>query len=182
MLRRKEGSKMNYGTRKTLKVASAQRNKRFGYAGRRGFLYTRDAMSSLLRTLLAIATITILSACGFTKSKDAAAKVVDTFHGQFNDSKFGEIYAAATPAFKSAASEAEFLKFITAVRTKLGTVKSASATGWNVNTYNGVTTVVLKYDTTFERGSAVESFNFLIAGESAIMQGYNVNSPALITN
>ena len=139
-------------------------------------------MSSLFRSFLAIATVAILSACGLTKSKDVAVKFVDAFHQQFNDSKFGEIYSASTPAFKSAANEADFTKFIQAVRTKLGTVKSASQNGWKVNNINGVTSVVLTYKTDFEKGSAEETFTFIVSGESAAIQGYNVNSPALITN
>lgn len=139
-------------------------------------------MSSLFRTILAIATVAILSACGLTKSKDVAVKFVDAFHQQFNDSKFGEIYSASTPAFKSAANEPEFMKFIGAVRTKLGPVKGASQNGWKVNSINGVTSVVLTYKTDFEKGSADETFTFIVSGESAAIQGYNVNSPTLITN
>jgi hypothetical protein len=139
-------------------------------------------MKTLFRSLLAIVTVTILAACGLGKGKEVATKSVETFHQQFNDSKFTEIYTAATPALKTATNEADFMKFIQAVRRKLGAVKSTSQQGWNVNTFNGVKSVVLTHKTEFEQGSAVETFTFIISGESATLQGYNVNSPALITN
>jgi hypothetical protein len=139
-------------------------------------------MSSLFRTLLAVATLTILSACGLTKGKEIATKSVETFRQQFSESKFAEIYSAATPAFKASVNEANFTKFIQAVQRKLGAYKSSTQSGWKVNSINGTTSVVLNYDSVFEQGSAVETFTFIISGDSAVLQGYNVNSPALIIN
>lgn len=139
-------------------------------------------MSSLFRTFLAVATLTILSACGLTKGKEIATKSVETFRQQFSESKFAEIYSAATPAFKASVNEANFTKFIQAVQRKLGAYKSSTQSGWKVNSINGTTSVVLNYDSVFEQGSAVETFTFIISGDSAVLQGYNVNSPALIIN
>jgi hypothetical protein len=139
-------------------------------------------MSSLFRTLLAIVSIFILSACGLTKGKEVATKAVDTFHQQLNDSKFTEIYSAATPAFKTSAKEADFMKFIQAVHRKLGAYKTGTQSGWRTNATTSGTFVVLTYNSDFEQGSAVETFTFVVSGESATLQGYNVNSQALITN
>jgi hypothetical protein len=74
------------------------------------------------------------------------------------------------------------MKFLQFVRRKLGTVKSATQSGFKVNTFNGVTSVLLTYKTDFEKGSAVETFTFITSGDSATLQGYNVNSPVLIPN
>jgi len=139
-------------------------------------------MTSLFRTVLAIVSVVTLSACGLTKGKEAATKAVETFHQQFNDSKFTEIYSASTAAFKASSKEPDFMKFIEAVHRKLGPVKTATPNGWNVNTFNGVTSVVLTYNTDFEQGSGVETFTFITSGDSATLQGYNINSQALIIN
>ena len=139
-------------------------------------------MSSLFRKVFAIATVTILTACGSTKGKEVATKSVDKFHQQFDNSKFTEIYSAVTPGFKTTTKEADFIKFIQAVRRKLGTVKVSTQNGSNVNTFNGTTSVVLTYKTDFEKGYAVETFTFITSGDSATLQGYNVNSAALIIN
>ncbi len=74
------------------------------------------------------------------------------------------------------------MKFLQFARRKLGTVKSATQSGSNVNMFNGVTSVVLTYKTDFEKGSAVETFTFIASGDSAMLQGYNINSSALIPN
>ena len=117
-----------------------------------------------------------------TKGKEIATTSVETFRQQFSESKFAEIYSAATPAFKASVNEANFTKFIQAVQRKLGAYKSSTQSGWKVNSINGTTSVVLNYDSVFEQGSAVETFTFIISGDSAVLQGYNVNSPALIIN
>ena len=139
-------------------------------------------MSSLLRILLATVAALTIAACGLTKGKAAATKAVDTFHQQFNDSEFTAIYSASTSAFKSAAREPDFMAFIQAVRRKLGAFKSGTQTSWNVSSVNGVTTVVLKYQSQFDQGSATETFTYLTFGETATLQGYNINTPVLIIN
>jgi hypothetical protein len=73
------------------------------------------------------------------------------------------------------------MKFLQSVRRKLGTVKSATQIA-NSNTFNGVTSVVLTYKTDFEKASAVETFTFIVSSDAATLQGYHVNSNALITN
>jgi Protein of unknown function (DUF4019) len=124
----------------------------------------------------------ILTACGLTKGNEVATKSVNTFHQQLNDSKFKEIYSSTAPAFKTASKEADFTKMLQAVHRKLGTVRSATQEGSNVNMFNGVTRIVLTYKTVFEQGSAIETFTFVTSGDSATLQGYNINSSALITN
>jgi hypothetical protein len=139
-------------------------------------------MSSPFRTLLAIVTVSIVAGCGFTKGKEVATKAVDKFHQQFNDSKFTEIYSATTPAFKTAGKEADFMKFIQAVRRKLGAFKSSTSSGWSANATTSGTFMTLTFKSDFEQGSAVETFTFVVSGASATLQGYNVNSPKLITD
>jgi hypothetical protein len=129
---------------------------------------------------LAIATIMTLTACGLTNGQEASKKSVDTFHQQFNDSKFAEMYSAATPALKTFTKEADFMKSLQSVRRQLGTVKNTTQNGWKVNTFDGVvTSIVLTYKTDFEKGSGVETFTFIVSGDIATLQSYNVNSEAL---
>ena len=139
-------------------------------------------MNALLRSFLATSIIFTFGSCGFTKGKEAATNAADRFHQQFNDAKFAEIYDDATPAFKSASSEADFLKFIQAIHRKLGSVKDAKANGWKINTFNGTTSVILGYETEFAKGKGTETFTFITSGTTATLQGYNINSNALIAD
>lgn len=138
-------------------------------------------MKNLFRIFLGISAAFLIAGCGFAKSKEAAVKGVEAFHQEFNDSKFREVYAAATPAFKSASTEPDFLKFMEAVRRKLGAYKGGTQQGWRTNVFNGKTSVELSYKSDFEKGSAVETFTYSVSGGGATLQGYNVTSPKLVT-
>ncbi len=139
--------------------------------------------SPLLRTLFFIAIAIGLGGCAITQGKaSAATRTVDTIHQQYNESKFRAIYAAATPGFRTTANEAGFLRFMQAVRTKLGAFQGGTLGSSSTKTTPSGTTVALTYKSQFERGPAVETFNFLMTGEAATLQGYNVNSPALLLN
>jgi hypothetical protein len=139
-------------------------------------------MSAAIRSFLAVMFICAVAGCDVAKSMSSAGKSVDAFHKKFNDQKFAEIYSGATPAFKGATKEAEFLKFMQAVHRKLGPFKSGTQSGWRGNTTMSGTTVILTYNSQFEKNSAVETFTFSVSGETATLQGYNINSNALITD
>ncbi|HVY69110.1 MAG TPA: DUF4019 domain-containing protein [Verrucomicrobiae bacterium] len=139
-------------------------------------------MGFITRVLLAVVGLLTLASCGFGKSKEIAAKSVTTFHQEYNNSKFGEIYSGATPAFKTATKEGDFLKFIEAVHRKLGPFQTATQSGWQVNATTSGKFVVLSFNSQFENGAAAETFTFVVSGESAALQKYNINSPVLIIN
>jgi hypothetical protein len=139
-------------------------------------------MKAPFRLLIAALLLVTVAGCGFAKSKQIAAKSVETFHQQFNETRFSAIYSGSTTNFKASAPEAEFLKFIQAVRRKLGAFQSGTETGWRTNNTTNGTFVVLTYNSQFERGKATETFTFVISRETATLQGYNVNSPELITD
>ena len=63
---------------------------------------------------------------------------------------------------------------------KLGKVTQTANAGFNVNTFNLTTRVVLNQNTTFEQGNATEVFTFEMNGEKAVLVGYNINSTELI--
>lgn len=136
-------------------------------------------MICLCRIVLAAVAVLFFAACDLSKGKEAATKAADTFHQQFNAGKFSEIYRTATPAFQS--SEPKFLEFIHALRGKLGALTSATQHGWRTNVTTQSTSVMLFYNSQFERGSAQETFTFVVSGETATLQGYNVSSQELLT-
>ena len=139
-------------------------------------------MKTLLLSLSVVLTLFTVAGCSFTKSKQIAEKAVDTFHQQFNETQFGAIYSGATASFKAGATEADFFKLIQAIRGKFGSFQSGSEAGWRTNATTDGTFVILTYSSQFERGKATETFTFVISGESATLQSYNINSPALISD
>ena len=116
----------------------------------------------------------------FVNSKATAARSVDTFHQQFNSGQFPAIYDGATPAFRKSASQAQFMAFMQAVQRKLGAFSSGAQHSWSSATTTAGRSAVLTYNSQFEQGSAVETFSFVVSGDQATLQGYNINSPTLV--
>jgi len=122
-----------------------------------------------------------LSGCGnMTKGKAAAKSQIPVFHEQFNAGNLQAIVDAAHPEMLKASSASEITNFIGVVRRKLGKVTDSQEQTWKMNTFNGVTTVVLVQNTTFEQGKGTETFTFRIQKEKASLLGYNINSQDLI--
>jgi hypothetical protein len=140
------------------------------------------SMSLSFRVFLALFTIIGFTSCGITKGKESAVDAVKKFHAEFNDSKFKEIYAAASPTFQKATTEADFLKFVQAVRRKLGVYQSGTQNGWRTNATTMGTFVELVYNSQFEKGGGVERFIFVISDETATLHGWNINSQTLVTD
>ena len=114
------------------------------------------------------------------KGKKAAEQGVAAYHRLYNEGKLKEIYDTSHSKMKAATPEKDFMDFIDAVQRKLGKVTQTKNAGFNVGTFNFVTTVVLTQNTTFEHGSAAETFTFEMNGDNAVLVGYNINSKDLI--
>ena len=124
-----------------------------------------------------------LTGCGdFIHGKEVASDAMDEFHDRFNAGDFDKIYDTADPDFQKAMARADFLKFIGAVHRKLGNYKTCDSQGWKSNTFNGDTSVDLRYKTTFEKGAGEEDFLFRVSGTRATLRGYHINSTQLITD
>jgi Protein of unknown function (DUF4019) len=122
------------------------------------------------------------AACAaFTKGKAAGEKAVENFHAQLNAEKFDEIYEQSSKEFKDSGSKEEIIKFLQAVRRKLGTVNKTSSQGWHVNTTPTGTVITMSYETEYSNDTATESFTFYMNGEEAQLVNYKIDSKKLIT-
>jgi hypothetical protein len=135
-----------------------------------------------MKTISLFLVIALLaSGCGqMLHGKKAAEQSTADFHKLYNDGKLSEIYSAGHSKFKSATTEKQFVEFMSAVQRKLGKVTQTSNAGFNVRTFNLITTVVLNQNTTFEQGAGTEVFTFQMVGGKAVLVGYNINSKDLI--
>jgi len=133
------------------------------------------------RIVVITSLLIAVSSCSFTKDKQIAESAVVQFHNQYSSAQFHEIYNQADKGFRKSADEAKFVEYAEAVRRKLGTVRQASQTSWHVNSTTDGTVVTLSYDTEFSEGKGTEQFAFHIVGDKALLYGYNVNSPLLVT-
>ncbi len=88
----------------------------------------------------------------------------------------------AAPAYRTATSEELNSKLILAIHRKLGKAGPFRQTNWRVNWTTSGTYVFIEGEDDFANGKAMESFQFLVDHEQALLVGWNVNSPVLITN
>ena len=58
-----------------------------------------------------------------------------------------------------------------------GAFKSATRRSWGFSSDDGVTDVKLKYDSTYEKGTAVEAFVYRMSGEKALLVKYDIMTP-----
>ena len=139
-------------------------------------------MQIKIKYLILLALVALLfSSCSFGKHKEAAEKAVARFHQQFNAGQYREIYTQCGEGFRQATSEADTIALFEAIRRKLGSVVNTRQLGWKVNTTPGGTVVRMGYETTFSEGKGQEDFTFQMNSGQAVIVGYNVNSPLLIT-
>jgi len=129
--------------------------------------------------VIVLGALAVAGCSGMASGKRAAETEVVTFHRLYNAKKFEEIYSSAHEKMRNHTTEAAFLELIQRIREKLGKMTSTSSTGFNVRSINGTTTVILTRATTFEHGSARETFTYEMVGEKAELVGYNVKSDSL---
>ena len=114
------------------------------------------------------------------KSTAEADKAASEFHGLYDVEDYDKIFDTAHADFKASKPKAEIISFVRSVREKLGKVKSSNRTGWQANSMNMKTNVVLTFSTEFENGKGEETFTYRIADGKATLLGWYVNSNDLI--
>lgn len=120
----------------------------------------------------------LLVSCGGT---DEAKRGVDEFRTRVAQKSYSEIYRAAAAELRQATTEEEFVRFMTALDRKLGSWQSAAEPVWNVTRGTAGHVVNLTYQSQFAKGAANEQFTWRIESGRAILLGYHVNSPLLVT-
>ncbi len=68
----------------------------------------------------------------------------------------------------------------TALRQKLGSLKSSKKKTWNVTHGTGGTLVKLAYESEFDAGRATETFVYRIKDGKAVLVAYHIDSNALL--
>ena len=124
----------------------------------------------------------LVTGCSSGQDLNLAQSEIERFRQLMTAQQFGQIYSEASDELKKTTGEQDMARLLTAIDRKLGPVKNAEKNGWNVNYNTSGTSVTLKFNTQFERGTGAETFVYRIAGGKALLAGYNITSNALITN
>ncbi|MDP4781017.1 MAG: DUF3887 domain-containing protein [Akkermansiaceae bacterium] len=122
----------------------------------------------------------ILTGCNPIKDSALAEKEVPKFHALFDAEDFETIFDTGHPDFQAAQSKEDLIHFLTVVRGKVGAVKSTSKNGWQANSLNGKTNIVLTYKTVFENGDGTETFTYRVEGGKASLLGWHIDAPVIL--
>ena len=131
---------------------------------------------SPLLAAAALASIFSLSGCGLADT-GAAQEEVDRFHQRWNANEFKAIHELSHPDLRSNYTAEELIASFEGVRNNYGAFQSAKQSSWSINTKNGVRVIELKYNSTFEKGPAVESFTYQMSGDKPLLVHYNIKTP-----
>lgn len=140
-------------------------------------------MTKFLRYLLPIAVAAMLAACGVQESYKVSAAQAERFHAALSAGSYDQIWDAAAPELQKKTDKVRFTALLDAVGRKLGKVTEAKQVGWYGNNDNGVSTVTMKFDTTFERGSGKETITFLwVSDDQLKLSDYAIDSQEMLIN
>jgi hypothetical protein len=134
------------------------------------------------KQLGALVLLAGLAACSSGEHLESAERAVAEFRELMSGRQFAQVYAGASEELRNASTEANLVRILDALHSKLGRTSLAEKSGWNVNFHSSGTFVSLGFKTQFEKGAGVEQFVFRISDGKARLVSYNVNSPALLLN
>jgi len=133
-----------------------------------------------LRCLVVAALMLVCLSCSSSEDINIARAAVAHFHQQLNAGLPDEIYRNAAEEYQAAASSELNRELIEAVRRKMGNAAQFQVTGWRLNYLTSGRSLALQCRTAFAHGDAVESFEWRIQGNKALLLGWNINSPLLV--
>ncbi len=134
---------------------------------------------SAMRILAIIMAAVTLQGCFVAKDFDDAEQSVVIFHDSLNRGVYEEIWELTSPAFREAQVREDARTLFSAMHSQLGAVvKSEEIDASFYASSSEGETVTLVYHTTFEHGSATETFVFMVESGKPLIWNYNINSDA----
>lgn len=132
------------------------------------------------KLFFSLALLLFISSCTITKDKELAEKSTAKFHSQYNAGQFHEVYSDAAEDMKKTLTEDNFMRLMISIRKKLGILKEANQTGFQITSNLGHTYITVLYEANFEKDKAEEQFTWITNGNHASLIGYHINSPSFL--
>ena len=139
-------------------------------------------MTASIRAALVLSFAVLIVSCGVKQAMEDASAEITQFHADFDREAYDAIWSTTSSEFRQVSKKNDFEKLLAAIHAKLGAVKKSDQQGWQANTNNGVSTVVINTKTAFAKGEGVETFTYIREGKALKLLGYNIQSAALIYN
>lgn len=141
-----------------------------------------DTVTRASGTALLVISLLASQGCGTSSPTAMAQSAVTSFHSQLNAAQFETIWTGADELFRGTTTHDHYAKLTGGVHNKLGLVVNTTQLGWTVNHMDAQTRVTLHERTQFQHGSGVETFMYIVRGNTAKLAGYNIQSDDHITS
>ncbi len=134
--------------------------------------------------LTAMSLIILAWRCGSAlhQGRALADSAVGEFHEKLNAGQYEEIYRGADQELAIETKHEELIRFLERLHSKLGDAGVTTQMNIRVNATTFGSSVVAQYNTTFARGTAVETFTWVEKGGTLKLHGYDIHSNALVVN
>lgn len=134
---------------------------------------------SAMRILVFFLAAVTLQGCLQAENFDDAEQSVTLFHDRLNRGVYEEIWELTAPVFRDAQVRQDAREIFSAMHSRLGVVLTSEKieASFYASSNEG-STVTLVYHTVFERGSATETFVFMVDSGKPLIWNYNINSDA----
>ena len=129
-----------------------------------------------------LASFIALAGCSVSNDVPTAEKAISSFHSELNAGDFRKIYNNTDTDFKAATKEADFLKLLGLVHSKLGYFKTGKSLRWSDDVMTNGHRVALSYKASYQNGDADETFVYRLNNGNTALIGYRVNSNVFFLN
>lgn len=119
-------------------------------------------------------------ACGANQELSRCDEAVNEFHGLFSAQQYQVSYKMFDDPYKRKVSVADHESFFAMLWQRLGAVKDAKRTGWQIFSQPGGTRISVQYETVFANGDGHEQFLFFLTDSKVILENYDLQSPLLV--
>ena len=111
------------------------------------------------------------------KGTTAAEGEVERFHRLWNADEFKAVYDDAHEKLRKSQTAEEYVAKLEQVKGNYGAFKSTKKRRSGVSSDKNENIIKLSYDSTYERGSAVEVFAYRMTTYRALLYSYDIMSP-----
>lgn len=136
---------------------------------------------SLLATVLVVGYFAWQCGSGFVAAARLSDAAVQQFHTQLDAGDFEGIFHESDEGFQKADAKESTLKFLAGVHDKLGKSGRFERGSIHINAQISTTFVTVTYNSTFQNGTAQETFTWRKTGGALKLISYNVQSNAFIS-
>ena len=132
----------------------------------------------------ALILVFLMWQCGsaLVQGRKLADAAVRHFHQQLNAGDYEGIYREADQGFGGSQGHDESIRFLQAVHQKLGVAGTETRLNIRVETNPGGTFLTTQYSTLFAAGAATEMFTWVKSSGTLKLNGYHIQSKALVLN